>query len=110
RNALEQHMSASQEADQQPLDHGALTDDDLFHFGEEWVDAGAHLADGPVDLGGVDGHEAPRSSGRRRDAARATPSPVVLYQGLFPPTTAGRQTSRYATTPRMSRITLPHLP
>src|SRR5262249_50646278 len=80
-------MSAGQQANEQPLDHRALADDDLLHLGENGIETSAHLADGAVDFSRVDGHAAPRLRDRRRGATQASPPPVLLYPGLASPTT-----------------------
>ena len=40
-HALEQHVAAGEQADQDALDHVALADDDLAHLVQDGVDEGA---------------------------------------------------------------------
>jgi hypothetical protein len=51
RHALEQHVAAGEQPDEDTLDHVALTDDHLADLGGQAVDEGAllldHLVDGP---------------------------------------------------------------
>ncbi len=48
RHALEQHVAAGEQADQDALDHVALTDDDLADLGHQIIDEGALLGDNIV--------------------------------------------------------------
>ena len=49
-------MAAGQQADQQPIDHAALADDDLLDLAVERFEPSAHLLSVAIDLGGIGGH------------------------------------------------------
>ncbi len=84
-HAFEQHVAAGQQADQQPLDHVLLADDDAADFGENGVDEGALALHELVDGSDVAVHallgrgpraeaKSPGALARRRAAKQHTDS------------------------------------